>query len=672
MRWITLFILSCLCAPSLYAADTLKASLDESVDPCVDFFQYACGTWIKQHPLPDDRARFGTFDALQERNLTLLRKVLEKSAQNDPKRSQTDQKIGDYYAACIDEAAIDARGLAPAQELLASIDSLNSKAELESILAALMSQGVGVFFSFRSEQDANDATRQIAAVDQGGMGLPSRDYYFETDAKSEIIRKKYVSYIANLLALSGVSKAQASAKAKRVFGFEKALADKALRPVERRNPRAVYHLKSLTDLQTMAGFIDWTAFLSELKAPSVKDLNVAVIPFIENVNSLILKTNLEDLKVYMRARVLSTQANILAKSFEEANFDFYGRTLNGQKEMRPRWWRCATKVDENLGEALGQSFVKIAFAGDSKDRTLKLIANIENAFQKVITEGLPWMSAETKKQALVKLSTIAKKIGYPHKWRDYSALQIARGDFYGNSVRGAQFEIARKLNKIGKPIDKNEWAMTPPTVNAYYSAKMNNINFPAGILQPPFFDRAWDDARNYGGIGMVIGHEIIHGFDDQGRQFDANGNLKDWWAKEDDVAFKERAQCLIDEYAGFIAVRDEKSGNVMLNGQLTLGENAADNGGMRIAWNALMDYTNAKKEAPIEGFSAAQRFFIGNAQVWCSLQTPEAARVQAKTGPHSLGIYRVNGVVSNMPEFQEAFSCKTGQPMAPEKRCRIW
>lgn len=654
------------------AADSLVDSIDKSVDPCVDFYQYACGTWIKKNPLPSDRSRFGSFDLLQDRNFALLRGVLEKNSANDPKRTEIDQKTGDYYAACMDETTINKLGMTPIQPLLNDINGLKDKKDLTGLVSKLYDAGVNVFFSFGSEQDFKDANQVIAWFDQGGMGLPSKDYYFETDAKMQSIREKYVSHIEKTLLLSGVAQKEAASKAKQIFEFEKNLAQNALKPVERRDPERVYHPMPLTDLATMVSFIDWNRFAQNVGAPALSRLNVHEPEFAKGLNRVVNDASLDLIKAYLRWRTVADHAVVLASAFEEEQFDFYSRTLRGQKEMRPRWFRCATKVDAFLGEALGQAFVKAAFPGDSKEKTLALITNLEKSLKKDIETDLPWMSKATKEQALLKLGLMKKKIGYPDRWRDYSTVRIDRADFLGNSVRAALFESRRQLAKIGKPVDVGEWFMTPQTVNAYYNPSMNDINFPAGILQPPFFDRDWPDARNYGGIGMVIGHEITHGFDDQGAKFDGNGNMRDWWTKEDGEAFKAKAQCFVDQYGGFTAVSDAKNGDLKINGNLTLGENAADNGGTRIAYYALMDFANGNKGAVVDGFTPEQQFFLGLGQVWCGVQTEDSLRNRVKTDPHSPGKFRVNGTVQNMPEFAKAFSCKPGQPMAPVNRCRVW
>jgi len=665
--------LLCVGAISAHAQNSsIIDSMDKTADPCVNFYQYACGGWIKNNPLPADRARYGTFDQLQERNREILKAALEKVSADDRKRSAEDKKIGDFYAACMDEEAINKAGMKPVQGWLLRIDALKDNTDLGALVSELTLHGVGVFFDYGSTQDFKDASKVIAGVDQGGMGLPSKEDYFKTDEHSKMIREKYVSHISKMLALSGVEKSKSETQAKAILAFETALAEKALTPVERREPKNVYHLKTVSELQSLSPFMNWQRFMDQMGTPATKEINVAVVDFMKNLNSQISNSSLDELKAYLRFRTLSEASDLLSKEFEEENFDFYGRTLQGQKKMRPRWWRCIAKTDTLLGENLGKAFVSAAFSGDSKERTINLIANLRKAYEKDFEKDVPWMGSETKKQAGIKLAAIAEKIGYPEKWRDYSKLVIKRGDFFGNSVRGETFEIQRQLAKIGKPVDKKEWGMTPPTVNAYYDPQMNNINFPAGILQPPFYDKNRDDPLNYGGIGMVIGHEITHGFDDQGRQFDKDGNMRDWWTAKDSKEFDARAQCLVDEYGSFVVIQDKKSGDVKLNGKLTLGENTADNGGIRISWNALRDHTNALKGKEIDGLSPAKRFFLGYGQIWCGVQSEDSMRLQANTNPHSLPEFRVNGAVRNMPEFAEAFSCKAGQPMAPANRCRVW
>ncbi len=641
-------------------------ALDRTADPCVDFYQFACGNWIKNNPIPSDQARWGRFSELLERNQMILRTVLEKAQPNNASRDAVDQKIGDYYDACMDEKAIDAKGLTPLQPILDSIAAVKDKSELPALLGKMHRQGADALFAFGPEPDFKNAKMMGVAVDQGGIALPEKDYYFREDAKSVELRKQYVEHITNMLKLAGESADQAGKDAQTAMNFETALAKNSMGNVERRDPQKLYNPKTKQELIAMNSAFDWNKYLVALEAPSFEKINLDSPGFVAGLNDIIQKTSLDDIKTYLRWQTLHTAAQFLSTPFVQENFNFYGKTLTGAKELRPRWKRCVQFTDRQLGEALGQAYVKVAFPPDAKDRMEKMVHNLE-ASMKTDIEGLEWMTPETKKAAIVKLGMITDKIGYPEKWRDYSKFKVVRGDFLGNGVRGNEFETDRQLAKVNKPVDRTEWGMTPPTVNAYYNPQENNINFPAGILQPPFFDNKLDDAVNYGAIGAVIGHEMTHGFDDEGREFDGNGDLRDWWTATDGKAFEERAKCLSDEYSSFIATDD-----VHVNGKLTLGENTADNGGVRISLMALESTFNGKEPAKIDGFTAQQRAFLGFGQVWCENQTPQALRVQAQTNPHSPGQWRSNGVMRNMPEFRKAFGCKEGQPMAPVNACRVW
>ncbi len=640
-------------------------AMDKAVDPCTDFFQYACGSWLAKNPVPSDQSTWGRFNELAENNRIILKNILDKAAVNDPKRNAVDQKIGDYYGSCMDESAIETKGIAPLKPDMDRINGLKTKAELPAYLAAAHQKGSGAFFGFGAEPDAKNATTMIAATDQGGLGLPDRDYYVKTDAKSVELREEYVQHIANMFQLMGDQPAQAQARAKAIMTLETALAKASMTNVERRDPQKVYHKLSTKELVTLSPAFDWNRYIQGTSAPKFDALNVSVPEFVKGMNTVIDQTSLPDIKTYLTWNMLRLNVPFLPKKFVEENFNFYGKTLTGAKELRARWKRCVQHTDGDLGEALGQAFVAQTFGAEGKQRTLAMVLALEKALDRDIKD-LPWMTEETKKAAIVKLQAIQNKIGYPEKWRDYSTLRIVRGDAVGNSIRANQFENHRQLVKIGHLVDKTEWGMTPPTVNAYYNPLENNINFPAGILQPPFYDKSGDEAANFGGIGAVIGHELTHGFDDEGRQFDAQGNLRDWWTAADGKAFDERAQCFVDEYSNFVAVDDVKT-----NGKLTLGENTADNGGLRIALMALLDTLGNKTEAK-NGFTPEQRLFLGWGQIWCQNQSPEAARMQAQTNPHSLGRFRVNGVVSNMPEFQKAFNCKAGAPMVRANACRVW
>lgn len=644
-----------------------SSALDKAADPCVDFYQYACGGWMKNNPIPPDQAAWGRFNELAERNRAMLRDILEDAAKAS-KRDANEQKIGDYYSSCMDEAAINKKGIAVVKPEFDRIDAVRDKSELPALLAHLHRQGINVLFGFGSGPDFKNAKEVIAQADQGGLSLPDRDYYLKTDPKSEELRKQYVEHVTNMFKLLGDSPEKAAAEATAVMNIETALAKGSMDRTERRDPEKVYHKISEQDWQALTPSLSWSRYITDLGAPSFSSLNVAVPDFFKALDAELKSVSLDDLKTYMRWQLIHSQAQYLPSAFDKESFNFFGKTLTGAKEQRPRWKRCTAAVDGDLGEALGKVFVEKHFPPQAKARTLAMVKQVEDALRKDIL-GLDWMTEATKKQAMVKLEAIQNKIGYPNKWRDYTALRIVPGDALGNSLRANEFEVNRELQKIGKPLDKQEWQMTPPTVNAYYDPSENDINFPAGILQPPFYDFKADDAVNFGGIGAVIGHELTHGFDDQGRLFDAEGNLHDWWTAEDAKAFEQRAQCIVDEYNNFVAVDD-----VRLNGKLTLGENTADNGGLRVALMALLAGMSQDAHVPakLDGYTPEQRVFLGWGQVWCQNQTPQIARLLAQTNEHSPGKYRVNGVVSNMPEFQKAWGCKAGQPMVRQNACRVW
>ncbi len=638
-------------------------ALDKTADACTDFYQFACGGWIARNPVPSDRAGWGRFDELQERNNETLHRILEAAAAG---RDPGSQQIGDYYASCLDEAAIDAKGAGPLDPLLKRIAAMSSVNDLAPLVAELHTIGVNAFFTFGAQADFKDASIEMALADQGGLGLPDRDYYFRDDETSVALRRQYVDHVGRMSALLGATADQAQAAAQQTLTIETRLAMSALDAVARRDPNKVYHKMSGAELQALTPKFLWTRYFAGIGSPPIDALNVAEPDFFKAFGQIVATTPLTAIKAYLRWHLAHASASILAKAFVDENFRFYGTALTGAQELRPRWKRCVQYTDADLGESLGQAFIKEAFGPQAKAETLKMVHELESALETDIT-GLAWMTPATQKEALGKLHAVADKIGYPDRWRDYGALHIVRGDALGNSQRSNAFEFRRQMNKIGKPVDKTLWEMTPPTVNAYYNPLENNINFPAGILQPPFYSAKADAAVNFGGAGAVIGHELTHGFDDQGRQFDARGNLKDWWTPADAKAFEDRAQCFVDEYSGFTATDD-----VTLNGKLTLGENTADNGGLRIALMAYLT-RNAGRPAPtLDGFTPEQRVFLGWGQVWCNNTRPERARMLAQIDPHSPGHDRVNGVVSNMPEFQKAFACRADAPMVRRTPCRVW
>jgi len=639
-------------------------SMDTTVNPCTDFYTYSCGGWMKKNPIPPDQTSWGVYSKLEDENKLILRAILESAATTDPGRDTVKEKIGDYYAACMDEKAIDAAGSRPLKADLDRIERLGSKRGIAEVAAAMISDNV--LFDFRSDQDYKDSTQVIAEADQGGLGLPDRDFYLKTDAKLVELRKAYVAQVRKMFELLGDKPGVAAAEAQTVMRIETALAKASLTRVERRNPKKVYHKMTRQALVALSPAFHWNEYLAKVGLPSVRALNVATPEFFKAMNAELGKEDLGSWKAYLRWHLVHADAPYLSPAFVNADFDFYGKALRGAEELEPRWKRCVGYVDNDLGEALGQAYVERSFSPEAKQRAQKMVKEIEGAMQRDM-ESLPWMSPTTKQHALEKLHAVANKIGYPDKWRDYSALAIARDDEMGNVLRARAFEFHRQLAKIGKPVDRGEWQMTPPTVNAYYDPQKNDINFPAGTLQPPVFDPNSDAAPNYGDTGGTIGHELTHGFDDQGRQFDAQGNLRDWWTPEDAKKFEQRASCISDQYSRYVIVDDIK-----INGKLTLGEDVADLGGVILAYMAWRAETKGQKLEPIEGLTPEQRFFIGYGQSWCTNTRDETKRLRATVDPHSLEKYRTNGVVSNMPEFQEAFHCKAGTPMVRENRCRVW
>ncbi len=657
-----------LAATPVVQAATLPAPsptpADRSVDPCNNFFEFACGIWIKNNPIPADQSRWGRFNELALHNREALHELLDEAVAHP---TADNRKVADYYGACMNEGAIDAKGLDPLKDVFAKIDALADKKQLAPLVAHLHLIGVNVFFSSGVDSDAKDSNHYLAQVDQGGLGLPDRDYYFKTDEKSVKQREAYQAHVSKMLALAGATPEAAEAGAKAVLAVETGLAKDSLNRVKRRDPSNVYHKLPLGDLDKLAGGFQWAAYLKEQNFPAFKNLNIAEPDFLKGLDGVIAATSLDDIKTYLRWQTLHRSAKLLSKAFVEEDFSFYGKVLSGAKELEPRWRRCVVATDRALGEALGKVYVAKYFPPEADAKMKDLIKDLRAAYDEDMA-GLSWMGPETRKKAREKLAVMVDKVGHPEKWRDYTLVDVKADDALGNAFRATAFENDRQLKRVGKQVDRREWLMTPPTVNAYYDPSHNDINFPAGILQPPFFDPAGDDAANYGAIGAVIGHEMTHGFDDEGRLFDKDGNLKDFWTKKDAESFKERASCIANQYSGYTAVDDVK-----INGQLTLGENTADNGGVRIALAALKKHLKGKKTSEIDGFTPEQRFFLAYAGVWCSASRPEAARTQALTDPHSAERFRVQGVVDNMPEFAEAFHCPV-KPVADTKssNCRVW
>jgi len=636
----------------------------------VDFFQYACGNFPKLYPIPSDRAGFGTGAMVAEYTAHVLQALLEKAAAGGPGRTANEQKIGDFYAACMAEDAINRKGLRPLQPDLDRIAALKSKEQLPELLAYFQLIGVNAFLGFGEQQDFKDARKQIAVVGQGGLGLPERDYYFRTGDVAEKTRAQYVQHIANMLKLMGEPEAKAAADAQAIMKLETVLAQVSLDITSRRDPKKVYHLMPVSELAALSPAFGWNRFLADSGAPPVSELNVAEPEFVKGLSQLLASTDLDTIKTYLRWQlVAAVPGYVLPEALDDEAFDFFGRKLKGQPEKRARWKRCADATDNALGEAVGQVYVAQEFSPAEKQATVQMVDDIEAAMNRDL-ETLDWMSAETKTRAQAKLHMVADKIGYPERWRDYSKLSIVRDDAYGNVLRATEFESRRQLAKIGTPVDRGEWDMSPSTVDAYYNPSMNDINFPAAILQTPFYDPHATEAENYGHGGAIVGHELTHGFDDEGRQFDGNGNLEDWWTPEDGRNFDQKAECEVKEYGSFVAVDEVK-----VNGKLTLGENTADNGGLRLSYMAFL--ADAKRKGidlsrKQNGYTPLQQFFLGYGQDWCGATRPEQLRLQVQTDPHSPRQFRVNGVVQNMPEFGQAFGCKPGQPMMPVNACRVW
>jgi predicted metalloendopeptidase len=648
-------------------------ALDRSVDPCTNFYEFACGGWRKANAIPGDKARWGRFDQLAEFNQYTLRDILEKASAASATRTPLEAQVGDMYASCMDQSSIDARGLQPIEAELAAIAGATTKADLARVLGTLRASGMAGPFMFAVGTDLRDSTRTLVNVDQGGTTLPDRDYYLKDDPKNTETREAYVAYMTSMFELAGDTREAAAARAKTVLGYETKLAAAQLDRTARRDPRKRDNRSTRSGLAALAPGFDFEAYFAAASSPAFTDLNVGWPDFFRQFDAAWQQASLDDLKTWARWRALNGAASALATPFEKASFGFFSGYLRGIKEQPPRWKTCASAVDGALGEALGQLYVARAFGPQAKARMKVLVAALTTALEQDI-HALDWMTPETKARALDKLQKLGKsKIGYPDAWRDYSSVSIARADYAGNLRRAAIFEVTRNFAKLGKPVDKTEWSMTPPTVNAYYSASFAEIVFPAGILQPPFFDASIDDAVNLGAIGAVIGHELSHGFDDQGRKFDGDGNLKDWWTDADGKAFDERAACIADQYSGYSPVNDPKTGKpAFLQGRLTLGENIGDNGGVRVAYMALQNTLKDAKAKAIDGFTPDQRFFLGFAQVWCQNTTEPESLQRILTDPHSPGVFRTNGTVANMPEFEKAFSCTPGAPMAPVKRCRVW
>ncbi|HSS19707.1 MAG TPA: M13 family metallopeptidase [Pyrinomonadaceae bacterium] len=681
MRYLSLRPLIAAVAAAVFTFAAFAQTAPRGFDPanmcstgckaCDDFYQYANGGWLAKTEIPPAFSTWGTNSPLREKNIGVLHDILEAAAKNTaaPKGSN-EQKIGEFYASCMDEAKIDAAGTTPLAKEFAAIDKLKSYQDLPAILAQLHRRGVSSVFSFGAGQDFKNSESVIAITGQGGLSLPDRDFYLKDDPKAASTREAYVKHVTNMFKLLGDSPDKAAAEAQTVMTIEKKLAEVSLDRVSRRDASKQYHKMAATDLKNVMTNFDWATYTSKLGAPKFTEINVAHPDFFKGVDAMLTSVAIDDWKTYLRWHLVHDAADSLSSAFSNENFDFYNRTLNGTKEQQPRWRRCVVATDQTLGEALGQEYVKKAFPPEAKARMKALVDNLIEALRQDIPT-LDWMSQPTRDAAIAKLNAFRVKIGYPDRWRDYSTLKIDRYSFIGNLERASEFERQRNLAKIGKPPARDEMGMTPPTVNAYNNSLLNEIAFPAGILQPPYFDSTADDALNYGAIGAVIGHEMSHGFDDQGRKFDLRGNLKDWWTEADAKNYTDRANCVEEQFSSFRV--EEISMNQ--NGKLVLGESIGDLGGLKIAWLAFQKSMQGKpRPADIDGFTPEQRFFLGWAQVWGRKQTAEAMRQQILTDPHPLGRFRVNGPLSNMPQFAEAFHCQAGEAMVrpPEKRCQVW
>jgi len=665
--------------PATFAPDADTSAFDTAVDPCTNFYGYVCNPWRKANPIPGDQSSWSNFDELELRNDKKLRDILETAQKDNPQRTPVEQKIGDYYAACMDEKGIDDKGLKPLDAEMERITNLSSKSELAAEIGHLHlitfdlapsndSGSSTALFGFSSGQDFDDATKMVAVVDQGGISLPDREYYLKNDPESQGLFNRFLTHVTRVLMTIGEPGVRANPDAKTIVNIETDLAKASMDIVKRRDPANVNHKMSLAQLQALTPSFNWNDYLKAVGAPPSEHYIVTSPEFLQAMDAEIKKVPLDDWKTYLKWQLLRAASPMMNTGLVQQHWHFFNHTLLGEQKARDRWRRCVAFTDTDLGEALGQAYVEHNFSPESKQRMLTLLQALESALDTDIQQ-LDWMTPATKKEAAAKLHAIAKNIGYPDQWRNYSELQISRTDALGNAFRSSEFELHRQLNKIGKPVNRNEWLMTPPTVNAYYNPQVNSINFPAGILQPPFFRPNADDAVNLGAIGAIIGHEMTHGFDDEGRKFDAQGNVHDWWTPEDAKQFETRAKCIEQEYSTFTPIAD-----VHLNGALTLGENTADSGGLRLAYMALLDTLskNGKADEKVDGYTPVQRFFFSFAKTFCSNETPQLLRANVASNPHSPPRFRVNGVLSNMPEFQKAFACKAGQEMVRAPACRVW
>jgi predicted metalloendopeptidase len=643
--------------------------IDTTCSPCKDFFQYANGAWLARDTIPAEYTSWGVVAESRERNEALLRQILDQAAQNRKKGDANTKRLGSYYATCMDSARADREGASPLGPELQRIAAIDGPRALFAEVARLHLSGVDALFGTYPLPDPTQSGRYTTWVYQGGLGMPDRDYYTRTDPTSDSLRMEYVAHVARTLRLLGTSASEAEPAARRILDLETRLAENSLTLVEQRDPHNITHKKTYPELKTLSPAFDWDDYFSGLGVSGIRDLNVATPKFFEGVDPLIGTVPIADWRVYLRWRLADAATPWLGRAFEQENFKWNAR-LTGRQALPPRWRRCLDEADNGIGESLGQAYVAVAFPPSARDRARDLVQEIRAAFARRVHQ-LEWMSDSTKVRAEQKLEAMNYKVGYPDQWRDYSRLTITEGPFVLNRLRAVEFENRRQLARVGQAVDRTEWGMTPPTINAYYNPLMNEMVLPAGQLRPPFFDPEADDAANYGGTGGgTIGHELTHGFDDEGRQYDAQGNLQNWWTDEDERRFNERAQKVVDQFNGFLIID-----TLHVNGKLALGENLADFGGMVIAWDALQHRLGTNPApALIDGFTPAQRFFLAYAQSWRSETRPETLRLRGLTDPHAPPRWRVNGPLANMPEFAKAFGCKAGDPMVqPDSlRAEVW
>ncbi len=671
---VAVIVLSFGLSINIYSQNTVvkgfdKSQMDLNIKPSVDFYHYAVGNWLKNNPIPDDYTRWGSFEVLAEENYQILKKILEDAASNkNAPYGSIEQKVGDFYFTGMDTAQIEKAGFDPIKPELNLVSNIKTLEDVYKVIPELYRKGISSMFRFYGSADEKNSEMVISQLSQGGLGLPDRDYYTNADAQSKEIQAKYIEHVAKMLMLIGQDKAAAEKNANTIMHIETRLANASMTRVEQRDPNKTYHKMTLVNLNELTPEFDWKTFFVGVGLSEPGDINVAQPEFFKEVAVMMKDVPVADWKVYLNWKIVDDAASYLSSPFVNENFEFNDKFLNGAKVLPDRWKRVLRATNGVIGEALGQLFVKQTFPPEAKERAHENVMHLLEAMGERI-KGLDWMSESTKEKALNKLKTYTVKIGYPDKWKDYSSLEIKRDSYAANIIRGSEFAVKRNFDKIGKPVDKTEWGMTPQTVNAYYNPTRNEIVFPAAILQPPFFNQEADDAINYGAVGAVIGHEITHGFDDEGRKYDAQGNLKDWWTQSDNDKFKERTEKIIAQYDAYVPVD-----SMHIDGKLTTGENIADLGGLTVAFTAFKKTDEFKNNEMIDGLTPSQRFFLSWAQVWKNNIRDKALMQRLKTDPHSPGQYRVIGPLSDMPEFWSAFDVKEGDPMRnpPDKVVKIW